>query len=94
MNDIDVIFKYIRAPPVYINALVLCNGKSLPTFVNHTFFIPCSRGIFKPKAKLIISRINKSLQIPCRDRTPKWLSITDDATLYACWCSLPNLVVY
>ena len=37
MNDIGVIFK-ARVPvsPVYINALVLFNGKLLPTFVNHT----------------------------------------------------------
>ena len=34
------------------------------------------RVIFKPKAKLIISHIHKSLQIPCRDRTPKWHSAT------------------
>ena len=37
MNDIGVIFKSrIHLSPVYINALVLFNGKLLPTFVNHT----------------------------------------------------------
>ena len=35
MNDIDVILS-IPVSPVYNNALVLFNGKSLPTFVNHT----------------------------------------------------------
>ena len=35
MNDIDVILS-IPVSPVYINALVLFNGKLLPTFVNHT----------------------------------------------------------
>ena len=33
MNDIDVISS-IPMSPVYTNALVLFNGKSLPTFVN------------------------------------------------------------
>ena len=37
MNDVDEIFtSSIPVSPVYINALVLFNGKSLPTFVNHT----------------------------------------------------------
>ena len=37
MKDIGVIFKSrVPVSPVYINALVLFNGKSLPTFVNHT----------------------------------------------------------
>ena len=35
MNDIGVIIS-IPVSPVYINALVLFNGKLLPTFVNHT----------------------------------------------------------
>ena len=33
MNDIDVILS-IPMSPVYTNALVLFNGRSLPTFVN------------------------------------------------------------
>ena len=37
MNDIGVIFQSrIPVSPVYINALVLFNGKLLPTFMNHT----------------------------------------------------------
>ena len=32
--------------PIYINALVLFNGKSLPTFVNHTIGIMCTMHIF------------------------------------------------
>ena len=35
MNDIDVILS-IPVSPVYIIVLALFNGKSLPTFVNHT----------------------------------------------------------
>ena len=35
MNDIDVILS-IPVSLVYINVLVLFNGKLLPTFVNHT----------------------------------------------------------
>ena len=35
INDIDV-FLSISVSPVYINALVLLNGNSLPTLVNHT----------------------------------------------------------
>ena len=38
MNDIDVILS-IPVSPVYINALILFNSKSLPTFVNHTILI-------------------------------------------------------
>ena len=40
------------------------------------------RVIYKPKDKLIISRIHKILQIPNRDTTPKLHSINDDATLF------------
>ena len=35
MNDIDVILS-IPVSPVYTIVLALFNGKSLPTFVNHT----------------------------------------------------------
>ena len=35
MNDIDVILS-IPVSPVYIIVLALFNGKSLPTFVNHS----------------------------------------------------------
>ena len=38
INDIGVILKSrIPVSPVYINVLVLFNGKLLPTFVNHTY---------------------------------------------------------
>ena len=36
INDIDVILS-ISVSPVYTNALVLFNGKSLPTFVSAPF---------------------------------------------------------
>ena len=49
MKDISVIFKS-RFPvsPVYINALVLFNGKLLPAFVNHitSLFAYCKGGNF------------------------------------------------
>ena len=35
INDIDVILR-IPMSPVYINAFFLFNGKSLPTYENHT----------------------------------------------------------
>ena len=48
MKDISVIFKSrIPVSPVYINALVLFNGKLLPAFVNHitSLFAYCKGGI-------------------------------------------------
>ena len=38
MNDIDVILS-IPVSPVFIIVLALFNGKSLPTFVNHTIIL-------------------------------------------------------
>ena len=46
LNDIDVILS-IPVSPVYINALVLFNGKSLPSFVNHTnSLLTCLRRMY------------------------------------------------
>ena len=59
MNDKGVIFKS-RFPvsPVYINALALFNGKSLPTFVNHTIISKSSdlKSYFELRAIQIVSR--------------------------------------